>query len=90
MRTHVYLQCEHVLSGAVDGGEAEGSRQSVRRLGGAFVPAVPGAAGRGAREGGRHRTAGAAAGGAGNTHHMESFFIATARGFFLKVPNNVD
>lgn len=66
---------QHVLvkPGAVDGGEAESTRQSVGRLGGAFVSAMPGAAGLGAGEGGRHRPAGAAAGGAGKTHAYEEF-----------------
>lgn len=52
-------------SGAVDGGEAQGSRRSVWRRRGALVSAVPGAAGLTAQEGAPHRTAGATAGGAG-------------------------
>lgn len=62
-----------LITGAVDGGETESSRQPVRRLGGASVPAVPGAAGFGAGEGGRHRSVGAAAGGAGKAHACEDF-----------------
>lgn len=75
---YICIQYVCVLSGAVDGGEAESSRQSVRRLRGAFVSAVPGAAGLGAGEGGRHRPAGAAAGGAGRAHtHVKNFIKAT-------------
>lgn len=56
-----------VVSGAVDGGEAGGLGQSVWRLGGAAVSAVSGAAGVGAGEGGGHRSAGSAAGRAGQS-----------------------
>lgn len=63
-----------VVSGAVDGGEAGGFGQSVWRLGGAAVSAVSGAAGVGAGEGGGHRSAGSAAGRAGQSSefHMDS------------------
>lgn len=70
----IYTVYVCVIPGAVDGGEAESSRQSVRRLRGAFVSAVPGAAGPGAREGGCHHPAGAAAGGAGKTHTHKEFY----------------
>lgn len=53
------------ISDAVDGGQAESCKRSIRRRGGTLVSALPGAAGCYAREGGRHRSAGAAAGGAG-------------------------
>lgn len=66
-------------SGAVDGGEAESSRWSVWRLRGAFVSAMPGAAGRGAGEGGRHRPAGATAGGAGRMHTHEEYHQSSRR-----------
>lgn len=74
---YVSAQYVCVISGAVDGGEAESSRQSVRRLRGAFVSAVPGAAGLGAGEGGRHRPAGAAAGGAGKIQTHEECHQST-------------
>lgn len=80
-----------MISGAVDGGEAESSRWSVRRLRGAFVSAVPGAASLGAGEGGRHRPAGATAGGAGRKHtheecHQSSRFSASRFRVFSVFP----
>lgn len=71
MCSHVCVQMVCLIPGTVDGGEAESSRQSVWRLRGAFVSTVPGAAGVGAGEGGRHCSAGAAVGGAGKTHTRE-------------------
>ena len=68
---HLCVECVYsvcLITGAVDGGEAQSSGQPVRRLGGTSVPAVPGAAGFRAGEGGRHRSVGAAAGGAGKVH----------------------
>lgn len=59
-----------VVSGAVDGGEAGGFRQSVWRLGGAAVSAVSGAAGVSAGEGGGHRSAVSAAGRAGQSSEI--------------------
>lgn len=84
-----------VTSGAVDGGEAEISRQSVRRLRGASVSAVPRAAGLGAGEGGCYRPAGAAAGGAGKTHkafHQSNRSSASGRFlfFYFQVQKNVE
>lgn len=55
----------HFCLGAVDGGEAEGIRWSIRGLGGVFVSTVPGPAKSVAGEGGGHCSAGAASGGAG-------------------------
>ena len=83
--------CAHwlclMISGAVDGGEAEGSRRSVRRCRGAFVSAVPGAAGLGAGEGGCHRAVGAAAGGAGETQSHKRLYLSnrwSTSGCFFK------
>ena len=93
---YAYIQHVCVLLGAVDGGEAESSRQSVRRLRGASVSAVPGAAGLGAGEGGRHRSARAAAGGAGRSHggvHQSNRCRASGSFLFLlyfKVQKNVE
>lgn len=74
----------------MDGGEAEGG---VRRLRGAFVSPVPGAAVLGAGEGRRHRPAGAAAGGAGKTYTHQEFHqsnrCSTSGGFF-QVEKNVE
>lgn len=83
LHVSVCVQIVCVIPGTVDGGEAESARQSDWRLRGAFVSTVPGASGIGAGEGGRHHSAGAAAGGAGKTRALEEFSHWMVFSFFL-------